>query len=181
MNRRLLLGWSPKRKPIRRYMSFGSLSEMERALYAIRVPTVDRTRLPRTRPSVSGGADVGRPASKQAQNAGAIDHWSIVLLYSMGFGTVAVAALLFLVLMVVCLYGQLVWSFCVLGSCECQADPFQVACVFHSPGNLRGGHLRRTVVLQRRCVEKEHFDRSAAPELARSREYLSYLLLLIKH
>ena len=34
-----------------------------------------------------------------------------MLLYSLGFGTVAVAALLFLVLMVVSLYGQLVWSF----------------------------------------------------------------------
>jgi hypothetical protein len=124
MNRRLLW-WSPNRKPIRRYMSFGSLSEMERALYAIRVPTVDRTRLSRTRPSVSGGTTVRRPASSQPQNSGAIDHWSIVLLYSMGFGTVAVAALLFLVLMVVCLYGQLVWSFTYWDLANVRLTPFK--------------------------------------------------------
>jgi hypothetical protein len=134
-----MLWWSPNRKPIRRYMSFGSLSEMERALYAIRVPTVDRTRLSRTRPSVSGGTDVRRPASSQPQNSGAIDHWSIVLLYSMGFGTVAVAALLFLVLMVVCLYGQLVWSFTYWDLANVRLTPFKSLAYFILLGTFVGG------------------------------------------
>jgi hypothetical protein len=120
-------------------MSFGSLSEVEHALYANRVPTVDRTRVSRTRPSVAGVTDVRQPASSPPQNSGAIDHWSIVLLYSLGFGTVAVAALLFLVLMVVSLYGQLVWSFTYWDLANVSLTPFKSLAYFILLGTFVGG------------------------------------------
>ena len=120
-------------------MSFRSLSEIDCALYAGRVPTVDRTRLSGTRPTVPARSETGWPSSSQGKNSGAIDHWSIVLLYSMGIGTIAVAALLFLVLMVVCLYGQLVWSFTHWDLADVRLTPFKPLAYFLLAGTFIGG------------------------------------------
>jgi hypothetical protein len=95
-------------------MSFRSLSEMRRAFYATSVPVSSGTRTPITRgTSVTGSAvrvGSGKAPTSQPSTSG-IDHWSIVLFYSMGIGVMAVSILLFLVLMAVWLYGQFVWTF----------------------------------------------------------------------
>jgi ABC-type sugar transport system permease subunit len=62
-----------------------------------------------------------------------------VLLYSMGIGTIAVAALLFLVLMVVCLYGQLVWSFTHWDLADVRLTPFKPLAYFLLAGTFIGG------------------------------------------
>jgi hypothetical protein len=120
-------------------MSFGSLFEIERLLYAITVSTVNRTPLPGTRPTAPARTDARRPASSQAQDSGLIDHWSIVLFYSLGFGTVAVGALLFLVLIVVSLYGQLIWSFTHWDLADVQLTPFKPFAYFLLLGTFIGG------------------------------------------
>lgn len=95
-------------------MSFRSLSEMRRAFYATSVPVSSGTRTPIARgTSVTGSAAriaPGKAPTSQPSTSG-IDHWSIVLFYSMGIGVMAVSILLFLVLMAVWLYGQFVWTF----------------------------------------------------------------------
>jgi hypothetical protein len=87
------------------------------------VPALDRTRVPqqRVRPLASGAP----PRTSQPPNSGAVDHWSYVLLYSMGIGTVAVGALLFTVLMAVWLYGQFVWTFTHWDLAEVRLTPFK--------------------------------------------------------
>ena len=65
--------------------------------------------------------------SKPSQPTGsaAVDHWSYVLFYSMGVGTLAVAALLFTVLIAVWLYGQFVWSFTHWDLSDVSLAPFK--------------------------------------------------------
>jgi hypothetical protein len=75
---------------------------------------------------VSGGSR-GSSATKRtpAPISGAIDHWSIVLVYSMGVGAIAVAALLFAVLMCVWMYGQFVWTFTHWDLADVRLTPFK--------------------------------------------------------
>jgi hypothetical protein len=95
-------------------MSFRSLSEIHPTFYATSVAVSSGTRTPIARgTSVTGSAPrIGPGKSPKSQpSTSGIDHWSIVLFYSMGIGVVAVSILLFLVLMAVWLYGQFVWTF----------------------------------------------------------------------
>jgi hypothetical protein len=63
--------------------------------------------------------------STTAQSSGAIDHWSIVLFYSMGIGTLAVVALLFAVLLSVWIYCQFVWTFTHWDLADVSLAPFK--------------------------------------------------------
>jgi hypothetical protein len=67
---------------------------------------------------------MGAPPT-QEKIGGAIDHWTIVLVYSLGVGTVAVAVLLLAVLAAVWLYGQFIWSFTHWDFSEVRLRPFK--------------------------------------------------------
>jgi ABC-type multidrug transport system permease subunit len=56
---------------------------------------------------------------------GAVDHWSAILFYSMGFGAIAVGILLFAVLVVVWFYGQFIWSFTQWDLANVRLTPFK--------------------------------------------------------
>ena len=56
---------------------------------------------------------------------GAVDHWSVILFYSMGFGAIAVAILLFAVLVAVWFYGQFIWSFTQWDLANVRLTPFK--------------------------------------------------------
>jgi hypothetical protein len=79
------------------------------------VSTLDRTRVIEKRPVAPTASRVqpspGPSPSLAQQDSGAIDHWSVVLFYSMGIGTLAVVALLFAVLIVVWMYSQFIRTF----------------------------------------------------------------------
>jgi hypothetical protein len=77
--------------------------------------------------------------SSQPQGSGAIDHWSAVLFYSMGIGTVAVGALLFSVLMAVWLYGQFVWTFTHWDLANVRLAPFKSLAQLIILGTFIGG------------------------------------------
>lgn len=109
-------------------MSFRSLSEMWRAFYATSVPFSSGTRTPTTRgTSVTTSSTRIAPGKTPASrpSASGIDHWSIVLFYSMGIGVVAVSVLLFLVLMAVWLYGQFVWTFTRWDLADVRLTPYK--------------------------------------------------------
>ena len=109
-------------------MSFRRLSESFPTFYATQVPTLDRTRVPGNRPVGSSNSPVQPSRTKQGnpgQSAGAIDHWSIVLLYSMGFGAMAVAALMFTMLIGVWMYGQFIWTFTHWDLANVRLAPFK--------------------------------------------------------
>jgi hypothetical protein len=74
-----------------------------------------------------------------AQKSGAIDHWSAVLLYSMGFGAIAVGILLFAVLVMVFLYGQLIWSFTQWDLSSVRLTPFKSLAYLILIGTFVGG------------------------------------------
>lgn len=76
----------------------------------------------------------GKPTSSPA-----VDHWSYVLLYSMGFGSLAVAALLFAVLVAVWFYGQFVWSFTHWDLAELRLTPFKSLAYLVIAGTFLGG------------------------------------------
>lgn len=62
-----------------------------------------------------------------------------MLFYSMGIGTVAVAALLFSVLMAVWLYGQFVWTFTHWDLADVRLTPFRSLAYFMILGTFLGG------------------------------------------
>jgi hypothetical protein len=64
------------------------------------------------------------PGSAQAEY-GAVDHWSVILFYSMGFGAIAVGILLFAVLVAVWFYGQFIWSFTQWDLANVRLTPFK--------------------------------------------------------
>jgi hypothetical protein len=53
---------------------------------------------------------VTRVPSSPKTTAG-VDHWTMVLFYAMGVGALALVVLFFVVLFVIGLYGQFVWTF----------------------------------------------------------------------
>ena len=110
------------------YMSLRSLFETYAASYANGVATLDRTPV-RQKPNqaVASGAtpSASQRPSQPPPNSGAIDHWSYVLFYSMGIGTLAVGALLFTVLLAVWLYGQFVWTFTQWDLADVRLTPFK--------------------------------------------------------
>ena len=84
--------------------------------------------MPGSRPLASSNSRVQPSRTGQvnsAPSAGAIDHWSIVLLYSIGFGAVAVAALMFTVLIGVWMYGQFIWTFTHWDLANVRLAPFK--------------------------------------------------------
>jgi hypothetical protein len=91
------------------------------------VPTLDRTRALQqgVRPVAPGAQSSASLAPSQPPSSGAIDHWSYVLLYSMGIGTLAVGALLLMVLMAVWFYGQFVWTFTHWDLADVRLAPFK--------------------------------------------------------
>jgi hypothetical protein len=80
-----------------------------------------------------------RAPSSQPSASGAIDHWSIVLFYSMGFGVIAVIILLFSVLLLVWLYGQFVWSFTQWDMANVRLTPFKSLAYLILAGTFLGG------------------------------------------
>ena len=54
-----------------------------------------------------------------------MDHWSVILFYSMGFGAIAVATLLFAVLVAVWFYGQFIWAFTQWDLANVSLAPFK--------------------------------------------------------
>src|SRR6476661_5326829 len=90
---------------------------------------MDGTRAQPTRPASRSGlptrpAPARTPGSVQAEY-GAVDHWSVILFYSMGFGAIAVAILLFAVLVAVWFYGQFIWSFTQWDLANVRLTPFK--------------------------------------------------------
>ena len=65
------------------------------------------------------------PKSSTPPASGAVDHWSAILFYSLGFGVIAVGILLFAVLLVVSLYGQFVWAFTQWDGTSISLAPFK--------------------------------------------------------
>lgn len=68
-----------------------------------------------------------------------MDHWTYVLVYSMGIGSLAVAALLLTVLIAVWLYGQFVWSFTHWDLAEVRLTPFKSLAYLLMAGAFLGG------------------------------------------
>jgi hypothetical protein len=62
-----------------------------------------------------------------------------VLFYSLGFGTVAVVALLFTVLMGVWMYGQFVWTFTHWDLANVRLTPFKSLAYLIVGGTFVGG------------------------------------------
>ena len=65
------------------------------------------------------------PRSSTPTASGAVDHWSAILFYSLGFGAIAVGILLFAVLLSVALYGQFVWAFTQWDGASIRLTPFK--------------------------------------------------------
>jgi hypothetical protein len=63
--------------------------------------------------------------STHGNQGGPVDHWSAILLYSMGFGVIAVALLFLLVLAAVWFYGQFVWTFTHWDLADFRLAPFK--------------------------------------------------------
>ena len=108
-------------------MSLRSLSETHAAAYASGVATLDRApvRQKPNQPVASGAPPSASQSPSQPPSSGAIDHWSYVLFYSMGIGTLAVGALIFTVLVAVWLYGQFVWTFTQWDLADVRLTPFK--------------------------------------------------------
>ena len=106
-------------------MSLGSLCQSSHKPYPIGMSTVQNSRVTVTH--VPTKSRRPSPSSKRvpSSKSSGIDHWSIVLLYSMGVGTVAVVVLFFLVLLAVFLYGQFVWSFTQWDLADVSLAPYQ--------------------------------------------------------
>jgi hypothetical protein len=81
-------------------------------------------------------AEPKRPA---ASSSGAVDHWSAILFYSLGFGATAVGILLFAVLLVVSLYGQFVWTFTQWDGASIRLTPFKSLAYLIILGTFIGG------------------------------------------
>ena len=105
------------------------------------MPLTDGTRTQRLRPAstVGGAARPAVPRSSTSPDAGAVDHWSAILLYSLGFGTTAVGILLFAVLLVVSLYGQFVWTFTQWDGASIRLTPFKSLAYLIIIGTFVGG------------------------------------------
>jgi hypothetical protein len=80
----------------------------------------------------------GQP-SQPSVSGGAIDHWSVVLFYSMGFGVIAVVILFFLVLLLVWMYAQFVWSFTQWDMANVRLTPFKSLAYLILTGTFVGG------------------------------------------
>src|SRR5215468_8430613 len=117
-------------------MTRRSLSEIRRAFYASNVPITDRTQAQGSRPNTPVGSiarTAGAKTQTMASASGAIDHWSAIFFYSMGFGAVAVGILLFAVFLMVSLYGQFVWTFTQWDGVNIRLAPFRsLACLILS-------------------------------------------------
>jgi hypothetical protein len=63
-------------------------------------------------PAVRTQAGVGRKPSvtPPTTKGGAIDHWTMVLVYSAGIGSLAVVVLMMAALIAVWFYGQFIWT-----------------------------------------------------------------------
>jgi hypothetical protein len=105
------------------------------------VPTADGTRIQRLRPATPGGPSSRISGTKPSSTAasGAVDHWSAILFYSLGFGTVAVGILLFAVLLLVSLYGQFVWTFTQWDGTNIRLSPFKSLAYLIVTGTFVGG------------------------------------------
>jgi hypothetical protein len=79
------------------------------------------------------------PRSSSSAASGAVDHWSAILFYSLGFGTTAVGILLFAVLLVVSLYGQFVWTFTQWDGTSIRLTPFKSLAYLIIIGTFVGG------------------------------------------
>jgi putative flippase GtrA len=93
------------------------------------VPGGTRSVVPaaRTQPVAGRKASPGSPTAK---SGGAIDHWSLVLVYSMGIGTLAVVVLAIVALIVVWFYGQFIWTFTQWDLSEVPVRPFRAFAEF---------------------------------------------------
>ncbi len=98
--------------------------------------TLDRTP---ARPASSGAQPRVTRGSSQTPASVAVDHWTYVFIYSMGIGTLAVAALLFTVLIAVWLYGQFVWSFTQWDLADVRLAPFKPLAYLLIAGAFLGG------------------------------------------
>ena len=79
------------------------------------------------------------PTPTSASSSGAVDHWSAILFYSLGFGATAVGILLFAVLLVVSLYGQFVWTFTQWDGASIRLTPFKSLAYLIIIGTFIGG------------------------------------------
>jgi len=84
---------------------------------------------------LSGNAQSSQPKV----SGGAIDHWSVVLFYSMGFGVIAVVILFFLILLLVWMYGQFVWTFTQWDMANVRLTPFKSLAYLILTGTFVGG------------------------------------------
>jgi hypothetical protein len=102
---------------------------------------MDATRTQRSRPTSTTGSAVRptKPSVGQLPASGAVDHWSAILFYSMGFGTIAVGILLFAVLLAVSLYGQFLWTFTQWDGSSIRLTPFKSLAYFIILGTFVGG------------------------------------------
>jgi len=81
----------------------------------------------------------GAKTQIMASATGAIDHWSAILFYSMGFGAIAVGILLFAVFLIVSLYGQFVWTFTQWDGVNIRLAPFKSLAYLILVGTFVGG------------------------------------------
>jgi len=79
------------------------------------------------------------PKSSAPPSSGAVDHWSAIFFYSLGFGATAVGILLFAVLLLVSLYGQFVWTFTQWDGASIRLTPFKSLAYLIIIGTFVGG------------------------------------------
>jgi hypothetical protein len=93
------------------------------------VPGGNRSVLPaaRTQPGTARKAPV---STSPAKPGGAVDHWTFVLVYSLGIGSLAVVALLIGALIVVWLYSQFVWTLTQWDLSQVPVRPFRAFAMF---------------------------------------------------
>ena len=82
---------------------------------------------------------VAVPRSSTSAASGAVDHWSAILFYSLGFGTTAVGILMLAVLLVVSVYGQFVWKFTQWEGAIIRLTPFKSLAYLIIIGTFVGG------------------------------------------
>lgn len=114
------------------------------------VSTLGRTRVSggscskgtRTQPGSLRQPPAEKPSTSWPANlesSGAVDHWSALLFYSAGWGTVAVAILFLLVLAACWLYAQFVSTFTHWDLADLRLKPFKAAAEFVLFATFAGG------------------------------------------
>ena len=103
------------------------------------------------------------PRSSTPPASDAVDHWSAILFYSLGFGATAVAILLFAVLVVVWFYGQFVWTFTQWDGASIRLTPFKSLAYLIIIGTFVGGVCVGLWCFSGAAWRNQKASRSSAP------------------